>query len=209
MRFVLPLFLAMAVVGLAACDTAEIDPDPQPLTVETVENLPADPSTSAGGGQPTSSGRYTLFDIETGEIVLAFDEEDRSDSLSTNWDIGFQGTNLIANTTVGSQGGIQIVISAFDEVTEAPEAGYDAALPSGSGNSWYNYAGPPTHLITPISGRVIVVKTADGRYAKLRILSYYRGAPEEPNAFEDADRYYTFEYVFQPDGSRSFETTTE
>ena len=59
--------------------------------------------------------------------------------------------------------------------------------------------------MTPIAGRTIALTTGDGDYAKLRILSYYRGNPATPGG---DSRYYTFEYVVQPDGSRDFETTT-
>ena len=59
--------------------------------------------------------------------------------------------------------------------------------------------------LTPIPGRVLVIRTADGTYAKVRILSYYKGAPETPDAATDEARYYTFEFLHQPDGSRVLE----
>lgn len=50
---------------------------------------------------------------------------------------------------------------------------------------------------------VVAVRAADGRYAKVEILSYYRGAPE-PDALDPRQGFgfYTFRYLFQPDGSR-------
>lgn len=210
MRFSILLFAAVA-IAMAGCDSSDpiIDPQPVNLEVEMMENVVADPATvPPDGGQPVASGRFTLIDLATGEIVLSYDELDRSDSTSTNWDIGFSGTNVIANATAGSEGGIQYVDGLFDELTEAPTSGYADMLVPGSDNSWYNYAGPPSHLITPIPGRVIVLRTADGNYAKIRVVSYYKDAPENPDAFADEDRHYTFEYVYQPDGSTGFETTT-
>jgi len=51
---------------------------------------------------------------------------------------------------------------------------------------------------------VLVIRTHDGKYAKLEILSYYENA--EPNATFDNYRYYTFDYVYQPnEGETSFE----
>lgn len=195
-----PLLLLLAAFSLAACDSSDPVDDPDPITVERAEDIPADPTTTnPEGGPPSSTGRYTLFDLSEGEIVLASDEADRSDSTSATWDIGFSATNVIANAAHG--GGIQIVTGAFEEVTEAPADGYVAA----PAESWYNYAGEPTHLITPVPGRTLVVRTPGGQYAKVRIVSYYRGAPAEPDGTEDEARYYTFEYVVQPDGSRSFE----
>ena len=60
-------------------------------------------------------------------------------------------------------------------------------------------------IVSPIAGRVIIVKTADGKFAKLEILSYYKNAPATPNAMTDMARYFTFRYVYQPDGSKKLE----
>jgi hypothetical protein len=74
------------------------------------------------------------------------------------------------------------------------------AIPRGSGNGWYNYDGA-TNTISPIAGRVVMIKTADGKYAKMEIISYYKDAPVAPTS-ATADRYYTFRYIYQPDGSK-------
>ena len=92
---------------------------------------------------------------------------------------------------------------------EAPENGWiqDSAdvhaVPSGSGNGWYNY-NFATQVLSPIPGRVIMVRTADGRYAKVSMISYYQGAPDTPSA-DNTSRFVTFDYVFQPDGSRNLQ----
>jgi len=85
--------------------------------------------------------------------------------------------------------------------TQDSSSGY--AIMSGSGNGWYTYSGPPTYLITPTAGKILVFKTADGKYAKVEILSYYQGAPENPDAFTDPSRYYTFNYVYQPNSGET------
>jgi hypothetical protein len=208
----MPRFLRLlpflALVGvLAACDTGETDDNSDPIQTDIVEDLPADPATGRdpNTGQPIPSGRFTFFSLRDGEVVLSYDDEDRADSASTLWDLGFRGTEIIANggDNGPGEGGLQVVTGAFEDLTEAPADGYTPSLPAGSGNGWYTY-NPQTFTVSPTPGRVVVVRTADGRYAKVRILSYYRGAPEEIDPFTDQDRYYTFEYVFQPDGSRSF-----
>lgn len=192
---------------LTGCDSA--DPlgggSGDSLTVETATDISADPTTGRDPetGDPISSGRYTLYSLRDGGVVLSDAEEDRSDSTSTAWDIGFNGTDIVANITDDSEGGIQLVTGAFEEVVEAPAAGYEATLAAGSGNSWYTY-NPSNNTVTPTAGRVIVVRNADGSYSKVRILSYYRGNPEDIDPMVDESRYYTFEYVTQPDGSRDF-----
>jgi hypothetical protein len=198
-----PLLLLIAAVGLAACDSSDPidDVEPEPLVVERVEDIAADPAEhDPETGQALDLGQYAFYSLRDNELVLAYDAEDRADSTSAEWDIAFHGTDVIANA--GNGGGIQVITGAFEEVTEAPEGGYLSELPSGSGNGWYNYANV---MITPIPGRTIVVRTPDGLYAKVRVISYYESAPDEIDPTSDPSRYYTFDYVLQPDGTRSFE----
>ena len=56
---------------------------------------------------------------------------------------------------------------------------------------WYRY-GFFSHLLTP-AGNVYAIRTADLRYAKLEILSYYCPGP--------VAGCLTFRYVYQPDGT--------
>ena len=79
------------------------------------------------------------------------------------------------------------------------------ALTTGSGNGWYEYIADK-HVIYPISGVTLVIKTHDGKYAKMEIDNYYKGNPALSSiATTDAAGYYTFSYVYQPNsGSTSF-----
>jgi len=166
-----------------------------------VENLHA--PQAGGQGQPVS-GEFTKFDFENGAITTS----------DTEWDIAFRGTSIIVNGGVSlgtvnepnrtKTAAIYIESGTMDSVTEAninkfeqdTATGY--AITTGSGNGWYTYAGPPTHLINPTAGKIIVIKTRTGKYAKIEILSYYKDAPASPNAFTDPSKYYTFNYVYQP-----------
>lgn len=191
------LFLAFIFSGVAisGCDSVKSE-DSEPLEAEIAADIAAD--------QP---GRYTFYNLRTGEIVPA------ADSASNKWDIAFLTTTIFINggTSGPGQGEAQVLTGLFEDFAEAPAGGYAAdteeakAIPTGSGNGWYNYSGPPNHLITPLPGRVIMVRTGDGRYAKVRILSYYKGNPATLPADATAHpaQHYTFEYVFQPDGSRN------
>jgi hypothetical protein len=161
-----------------------------------------------------AKNKFTLFSFETGAIVP------NADSATTKWDIGFRSTTIIVNSGTSGPGtaSAQVVTNTLDALTTAPDAGYKTdnkagataaernAIPSGSGNGWYTYTAA-SNLIAPIAGRVIVVKTSSGRYAKMEILSYYKGAPATPSpepAGADKDRYYTFRYVYQPNDTKSF-----
>jgi hypothetical protein len=82
------------------------------------------------------------------------------------------------------------------------------AIARGSGRAWYTYDGP-TNLLTPIPGRVLVVRTATGKFAKVEILNYYRGgitpSASAPDSVKIKDqRFLHFRYTVQLNGSGEF-----
>lgn len=137
---------------------------------------------------------YIYFSLTTGKEVAA------SEAKTAKWDIAFSKTTIAINggTSGPGQGGAIVQEKPFDGVTEAAKEGYKSdsdagfAIPGGSGNSWYKYD-MSVHAILPIVGRSILVKTADGKFAKVEIISYYKGAPEEVPTEESS--YYTFRYA--------------
>ncbi len=199
------------VVGLSACDSDSTTDDPFTGDATLVQDVPADPATGRDPmtGQPVgTTGHFTLFSLRENMIVTSGASFSAADSNSTNWDIGFRGTTIIINggTSGPGQGGAIVREGIFEDLAEAPQTGYTVdsgagyAVPAGSGNGWYNY-NPAAMVLSPIPGRFLVVRTADGRYARVRLLSYYQGAPDPVDPFTALERYFTFEYVFQPDGS--------
>ena len=212
-RFSIILLAVGLVLSLSACDDSNpVGPEETvELEVQTVEDLPADPATNIVNGRPTGINQFVFFSLRDGEVVLAHDAENRADSASAAWDIALQGTTIRVNggTSGPGEGAAYVAEAAFEEVTEADvdQFGTDAsdalAIPTGSGNGWYNYNANGNHVVRPIPGRTLVVRTADGEgYAKIRIVSYYEGAPEDPASSDASSRYYTFDYVYQPDGTR-------
>lgn len=210
------LSLISALLLFSSCEEDGADPDNAriDLEVQMAEDIPADPNVTRGPDGSTPPPRFTFFNLSDGEIV------DRADSASTRWDIALAGTTILVNggTSGPGQGAAQVVNGTFEDLTEAPETGYasdqgsELAIPSGSGNGWYTYTGEgnPPAAILPIPGRIIVLQTADGNYAKMEILSYYEGNPDTSTGefanfqTRPAGRHYTFQYVVQPDGSRNF-----
>ena len=200
------LTIALAMTSFIACDSDSDSDDTIPIVSITVEDLYA--PQQGGQGQPIS-GAFTKFDFDLG---METDSE-------TDWDIAFRATDIIVNggMSMGTtdepdrtgDAGAYIATGTMEEITEVDvnlftqdsDSGY--AIMSGSGNGWYTYSGPPTFLITPTAGKILVFKTADGKYAKVEILSYYQGAPENPDAFTDPSRYYTFNYVYQPNSGET------
>ncbi|MCE7058677.1 HmuY family protein [Dyadobacter sp. CY343] len=136
---------------------------------------------------------YSYFSFATGKEVPA------SEAKSTKWDIAFSKTTIAINsgTSGPGQAGAIVVEKPFASVTEAPKDGYKSdsdagfAIPGGSGNSWYKYD-MSVHAILPILGRTILLKIAEGKFVKVEIISYYKGAPEDVPTEESS--YYTFRY---------------
>lgn len=194
-RFLI-LYLALGFFVVSGCDDAMVEPDPDPtLEVILVEDLPA-----LGDG-----GHYTFFSLRENRVVPL------SDSATTAWDLAFNQTTILVNGGVSGpgQGGALVMDVAFEDLGQAPEAGYRTdtanqyAIPIGSGQGWYVYD-DVRRLIFPIAPLTVVVRCADGTFAKIKFISYYKGAPEVPTITSEF-RYYTFEYVHQPDGTRAFE----
>lgn len=96
---------------------------------------------------------------------------------TAGWDLAFRRHTFIAAAAVRDLG-----IVAWDSVARAPAGAY-VATPRGRDDDdadpalarWYDY-GMLTHVLEP-KANVYVVKTAEGRYAKLQILSYYCPGP--------------------------------
>ena len=116
------LFIGILALTLAACDTT--DPvDESRVEANVVADLPADPGVrDQTTGVVNDTGRYTLYSLRDGEVVLSYDEEDRSDSLSTAWDIGFRGTTIIVNGGASGPGnaGAVVLEEAYDDVMAVP-----------------------------------------------------------------------------------------
>jgi len=199
MKTIKLLVLSIMLISFFNCE--DDGPNLQDIQSVSIEDLYA--PQEGGQGQPIS-GTFARFDFETG---LQTESE-------TEWDVAFRGTSIIVNggTSLGTtdepertgDAGVYIFDGTMAEmvavetslIIQDSSSGY--AIQSGSGNGWYTYAGPPTYLINPTPGKILVFRTRDGKYTKMEILSYYLGAPENPDAFSDPSRYFTFNYVYQP-----------
>jgi hypothetical protein len=147
---------------------------------------------------------WTFFDFSQGSVVEVPHQFGRG------WDLAFQRHKIIVNggaTNPKGQGGLlNLGEVPFEEVTEAPADGYiedtiASISPTGiitenlAIKAWYHYS-MLTHLLHP-KPNTYTVRTADGKYAKLRLVSYYCDGGEASGCF-------TFEYIYQGDGSRRF-----
>lgn len=185
----------------------------------TVNNLMADtilglaPGAPPTGGFPYASGKFTLYSLERNEIVP------NSDSATNKWDVGFRGTTIITNSgnSGPAAGGGFVQVGLFANITSvSPDSTIKVdnaptayAITNGSNRGWYVYDAP-NNLVTAIPGRVLIFRTATGKYAKMEILNYYKGGVTPAASASDQEklskqRYYTFRYVYQANGTKSFQ----
>jgi hypothetical protein len=146
----------------------------------------------------------------------------------TDWDIAFHATDIRTNSGasgVGAGGSLQLFAEdslrlneRFQGLAEAPAEGYaadeelegtfifamtsmpplrTARLSASAAAAGWASIGMAGNTQTP---KVLVFKTATGRYAKVYLKSFFDegGVPGK----------IAFDYVYQPDGSRSFATAT-
>jgi len=206
-------FVCIAAIQIMACSKSETIPTPV-VTVSTklVKDLIADTVLGiASNGMPYSAGKYTFYSLENNTLVPS------TDSASAKWDLAFMSTRIITNggTSGPALGGAFIYTGLFDDLKTIPadsifktDNAPTYAITSGSGKGWYTYD-QITSLITPLAGRVLVIRTASGKYAKLEITSYYKGGVTLPVSASDAEkltkqRYYNFRYTYQSNGTKVF-----
>ncbi|HEX8018597.1 HmuY family protein [Mucilaginibacter sp.] len=193
-------FGAAAILLASSCSKNNNDPTPavSKLTTKTITDL---------DGASTAT---VYFSLATGAAVTGADT-----ASATKWDIKFKSTSIFINGGTSGTGTAQaqVVSSTFETLTTAPTDGYKSdatGAPAISG--WYTYTATtePQHAILTVPGKIFVIKTADGKYAKVEMISYYKGNPNTTTAtFADlttrpASRYYTFRYAYQGDGTTSF-----
>ena len=197
-------FFCFAIIGMTMFSCSDSSSD----NATTTDNSTIVKEVVADTGK---LGYTTYYSLRENKII------DSSLKNTNQWDIAFSATRIYVNGGGFSGGtgigGAIVLKKVYESLTTAPETGYRAdsastnlAVPGGSENGWYKYNGD-THEITPIAGVVIALKTADGKYAKLQVLSYYKGYPDNIPAVitERRDRMYSFKYFLQKDGSRNLQ----
>lgn len=200
---------------MVSCTKEEIKPELEDGKSTVIKDLPGDVGNTVGSGTPFTP---FYFSFKTGLKV------DESKKISTEWDIAFakeynsyvsinNGTNSASFGYGGAGTGAMVVVSqAYDQVKQAPSdaefssngltaAGWD----SGADNGWYFYD-LKTHIAVPVINRTYVLRTAEGKYAKLQLISMYKGAPATVSDLNWPAPYFTFRYYVQQDGSRNLST---
>ena len=195
-----PLVAFTALAGIAALLVASTLLRPERRTFEPTPPGPVEVGDTLVGPvvytvDAREGLRWRYFDLSRGSVV-----EEPSD---LEWDLAFQRLWVIANGGVGfaGEGGIlDLGPVPYDSLRAAPASGYvvtetrtDTINPAIA--RWYDYS-ILSHLLTP-KPHTYVIRTADGRYAKLELLGYYC-----PGGVAGC---MTFRYTYQGSNSRSFQ----
>lgn len=185
------VFVGLIIVVLAASVTR---PEPvvfglSPLEARDAPHRLVGPDTVTIDGR--DGNRWVHFDLGRSAVAAAGED----------WDIAVKRYRLVANGGDGlaGEGGVVRVEAPFDSVREAPAIGYETSRVTPGRDTvnvvlddWYSYSWL-SHLLQP-DRATFVVRTHDGRYAKLAVLAYYCPGPE-PGCL-------TIEYAYQGDGTR-------
>jgi hypothetical protein len=196
-----------------------------------IENLMLD--TTAIDDAPTAPKPTVFFSLEEGAVKLpSYAKTNRWDlafgNLYNSFLSGNNGSDA-GNYGFGANGtgGICILAEAFDNVTAIPDAskfrtgrdavGTDDSGAFGTGVGWYLYDFGGTimgdgsydkqHVAYALSDtRTVVVRTARGNYAKIRMISCYQDRFTPDQWLRNAPHmFFTFEYILVPAESTTFE----
>ena len=191
--------VTLAVVGVVALGavafvTASLDRKDVPTFLPTTP-VPVEVGTAKLGPDTitvdaTGEEGWRFFDFSSGSVVES--------PGPTDWDLAFLRHRIVANGGAGFAGDgglLELGGVEYDSLSEVPSTGYiGSPQPGDTTNAvierWYNYSWT-SHILEP-RPTVWAVRTADGRYAKLRILGYYCPGPQAG--------CLTFEFVYQGGG---------
>lgn len=185
--------LFLVVIGLVLASSVSRPETPvfTPSTLEAREVVPKLLGPDTVTLDARHDDRWTRFDLGRGTVA----------NPGEPWDLAVKRYRLVVNGGHGFPGeaGVFRVDRPFDTVIEAPNGGYRPSRVSDGGDTvntvlegWYGYS-LFSHLLEP-EPATFVIRTHDGKYAKIGILGYYCPGPEAG--------CLTFEYAYQGDGSR-------
>lgn len=146
----------------------------------------------------TSEENWTYFDFSRGKQVEIFDKSSRE------WDLAFRRGNILTNggatNKFGKGGVLDLGEVDYDAVDQVPNRPFVEDEPTSTETknealaSWYKY-NFITHKLTPRKN-VYIMRTADGKYAKVKFLGFYCANKESGCVH--------IRYTFQDNGAANF-----
>lgn len=163
-------------------------------------------------------GSWVYFSFEKDAVVEITDYKN-----SLDWDLGFHRSDLRVNcgkSGIGEGGSIATGIFNFDDITIASETGYsvndsieiavdlasyppimetvpgDTVLANWIEMTYGGAFGPEYSF----SNEIFVIKTSDGKYAKIWLKDYFKVINDESKS-----GFVTMKYSYQSDGSKKLD----
>ena len=215
---------------LFSCTKKEETPELEDNKSTVIRDLAGDTGASVGegaDGKTQRDFRTFLFNFKDKKQIWLNNAEDSAKYLKTkDWDLAFTYIyNSIVYVNNGQDnenpgfegpglGSITYVEKPYNEVIAVPEdanfnnhqsfVGWDG-WPQGYNFGWYFYQ-MTTHIARPIKNRTFILKTAEGKYAKLELINVYQGNPPVVTDLHWPAPYLTFRYYVQEDGSKNLNT---
>jgi len=228
------IFVFLTLLGACSKSDPKIEPEPNPeisegmfnrlITVKNFgEELPA-------GSLPTTAQSSIYYSLEQNKAITP------DYRLTARWDISFAGiyrsfincNNSSNGDGIGGpgKGGIFLVKKKFEDVVDIPSDaefrrgekpyGTDDSGAFGEGLGWYLYdfggdikgggAENKKHVCYPIEEHTLIVRTANGNYAKIKIQSIYKDLLDPKDWYKTSPTpFFTFQYVLAKAGSTKFE----
>lgn len=198
---------ALSLLVFSSCSDND-DPSPEEDGALAVKEITLSRKTEYGND-------WIYYSLSQGKEVNVSEENHQTD---LTWDLAFNRYNVRTNSGMsgnGKGGALDTGKTALEVVESVPSGTFVTDVKgeitgsfTGSGVTYVEstlneslckaieFAGPPP-TYTP-NNHVYIVKTADGKYAKVQIEGFYND--------EGVSGYITFSYVYQPDGSTNLKS---
>lgn len=156
--------------------------------------------------EATDTDNWAFFDFSRRSVILDI----TSPREPKGWDLAFSRAYIASNGGDTSKKGrvavAKLETTNFDSVTKVPEnakfiKNISPPSPPDSNNAnlekWYKYSFWDHYLKS--YKNVLIIKTAEGNYAKMQVINFYCKKEEKR-----ISSCYTIQYVYQGNGSKSF-----
>ncbi len=157
--------------------------------------------------EATDTDNWVFIDFSRGGVI----SDVANQPVPESWDLAFSRANIASNWG-GKNKARQVSVAKlettnFKSVTKVPEDAKFAenfSLPSipdtnnANLEKWYKYSFWDHYLKS--HKNVFIIKTTEGNYAKMQIINFYCKKEEKRTS-----SCYTIRYVYQGNGSKSFE----
>lgn len=182
---------ALLIAGslIQACFKAETSV-PSKTLIEKYKTIEAD-----------TSVHFVFFSFEQSK-VLAF-----TDSPTARWDVAFKDSVLLTNNGVSGpgKGGGLVFKGVYDDIPCFPDTvaiDIDSTQARAINTTWFEND-PTTSLIKLIPARTILIRTGNGKFAKMEVMKFY----DEKNGVKRRG-LYTFRYTYQSNGTKQLTDTS-